>query len=146
MTDGSNNPYYVPRSDREQTEMTRKHIFIINGSPEFLDLIRQLLQDERYNVTSTDFVPRTFDQIAALQPDLLLLDLVIQREAGWTLLERLRAEALTRGIPVIVTSTDFRLLEQAEREQAQYAGNTYLIIPFDLDDLLRAVTGLIGAA
>lgn len=146
MTDGPASSFRAPLSQREQTEMDRKHVFLINGSPEFLELLRQLLQDECYNVTSTNYVPRTFDQIAALQPDLLLIDLVIQRQAGWELLERLRGEALTAGLPVIVTSTDFRLLEHAQQEQVRYAGDTYLIIPFDLDDLLRAVTDLIGAA
>ena len=52
----------------ETTQMARQHIFAVNGSPDFLDLLRELLQDERYNVTTTNFVPATFAQIDALQP------------------------------------------------------------------------------
>ena len=55
----------------EQTQMKRQHIFAVNGAPDFLEIVRQLLQEERFNVTTTNFVPETFDQIAALHPALL---------------------------------------------------------------------------
>ena len=59
----------------QQGQMARKHIFVVNGSAEFLDIMRDLLQEEQYNVTTTNFVPRTFEQIEALRPDLLMIDL-----------------------------------------------------------------------
>ena len=31
----------------------RKHIFVINGAPAFLNLMRDLFQDERFNVGTT---------------------------------------------------------------------------------------------
>jgi CheY-like chemotaxis protein len=67
-----------------------------------------LVQDQRFNVTTTTYVPWTFDQIAALHPDLLIVDLALRRQAGWELLERLQVEGLTRLIPVVVTSTETR--------------------------------------
>ena len=126
--------------------MERKHVFVVNSAPEFLDLVRELLQDEHYNVTTTNFVPRTFDQIEALGPDLLLIDLKVGQRAGWDLLEEIQANAVTKGIPVVVTSTDPRLLERAEAEQSKYGGKVRLVKPFDLDDLLAAVRNLIGGA
>ena len=39
-------------------QMHRQHIFVVNGSADFLDVVRELLQDEHYNVTTTDFVPK----------------------------------------------------------------------------------------
>jgi hypothetical protein len=56
-----------PMEDRSQEQ--RKHIFAINGAPEFLNIVRDLFQDEGYNVTTTNFVPNSFEQIAALAPD-----------------------------------------------------------------------------
>jgi CheY-like chemotaxis protein len=98
--------------------MGRKHIFIVNRDPAFLELLRTLLQDEEdYNVTTTNFVPETFDQIVALEPSLLIIDLSIGEQAGWHLLERLEDEAIARKIPVIVVSTDQRLLNQVKANQ-----------------------------
>ena len=126
--------------------MERKHVFAVNGSPEFLDVIREMFQDESYNVTTTNFVPETLDQVAALQPDLLLIDLVFRSRAGWELLERLRADALTRCIPVIVTSTDRDMLEYAEADRDRFAGNRYLVKPFDIDEIMSTVHEMIGTA
>jgi CheY-like chemotaxis protein len=130
----------------EPQRMERKHIFAVNSAPEFLDLVRDLLQDEQFNVTTTNYVPRTFDQIAALQPDLLLVDLVVGIQAGWDLLERLQFEAITRGIPVVVTSTDPGLLKRAEAERERFGGDRYIVKPLDLDVLLEAISALIGQA
>jgi len=114
--------------------------------PPSLDLIRELLQDEQYNVTTTNYVAKTFDLIACLQPSLLIVDLVIGEVAGWELLGRLQHEAITRGIPVIATSTMQRLLDRAGADQERYGCNQYLVKPFDLDDLIDTIQRLIGPA
>jgi DNA-binding response OmpR family regulator len=130
----------------EHRQSARKHVFAVNGSPAFLGVVRELLQDERYNVTTTNYVPHTFDQIAALAPDLLVVDLAAGHRSGWRLLERLHAAAATRRIPVLVTSTDPHLLAEAEALAARYGGDRFLVKPFGLDVLLEAVRTLIGCA
>ena len=130
--------------DRSQEQ--RKHVFAINGAPEFLNVIRELFQDEGYNVTTTNFVPNSFEQIAALAPDALIVDVVVGQRAGWELLEQLHAEAATSGIPVLIVSTDPRLLERAQEQAARYGKNRYLIKPFSLDDILEQIREMIGEA
>ncbi len=124
----------------------RKHVFVINGAPVFLNLMRDLFQEEAYNVTTTNFVPRSFAQIAALQPDVLIVDIVAGQRDGWILLERLQAEASTSGIPVMIVSTSERLIGKAQEQVARYGGNAYLRMPFDVGELLQAVEDLIGKA
>ena len=133
-------------SESERRQMARRHVFCVNGSSTFLDVVRELLEDERYNVTTTNFVPLTYDQIAALHPDLLIVDVVIGIQAGWDLLERLRDEAGTRGIPVIVTSTSQALLDRAEALAQPNGAKHYLVMPFDIATMLEMVTDLIGPA
>ncbi len=130
--------------DRSQEE--RKHIFAINGSPDFLNVIRDLLQEEDYNVTTTNFVPNSFDQIAALEPDALIVDIAVGKRVGWELLEQLNAEASTTGIPVLVVSTDPNLLERAREQAAQYGSHRYLVKPFGLDEILEHTREMVGAA
>ena len=38
-------------------QMRRQHIFVVNGSAAFLDVVRELLQDEQYNVTTPTSSP-----------------------------------------------------------------------------------------
>jgi CheY-like chemotaxis protein len=130
----------------EQSQMERQHIFVVNGSADFLDLVRELLQEENYNVTTTNFVPKTFDQIAALNPSLLVIDLAVGVRAGWDLLARLGTEASTRGTPIIVVSTDRRMLQAAEASLEGDGPKRYIEKPLDIDDLLGLVEDLIGSA
>ena len=127
-------------------QMRRQHIFVVNGSAAFLDMVRELLQDEQYNVTTTNFVPLTFNQIETARPSLLIIDLIHGERAGWDLLAELRHEAATRDIPVILASTSNQLLEKAETERVIWGGDRYLLKPFSLDELLRAIQELVGAA
>jgi CheY-like chemotaxis protein len=127
-------------------QMGRQHVFVVNGSVEFLEVIRELLQEEQYNVTTTNFVPRTFQQIETAQPSLLVVDLCQGEKAGWDLLAEIRREAATRHLPVILVSTSQRLLTKAQDEQALWGGDRYLLKPFDLETLLQMIQELIGKA
>ncbi|HEX6738546.1 MAG TPA: response regulator [Vicinamibacteria bacterium] len=132
--------------EQERAQMARQHVFVVNGHPDLLELLRVLFQREEYNVTTTNFVPNTFEQIEALQPSVLVVDLAVSQRAGWDLLERLRLGARTRGIPVVLFSTDPRLLERARADPARYGGDAFVGKPFDIDEMLGAVERLIGKA
>jgi CheY-like chemotaxis protein len=130
----------------ELAKMERQHIFIVNSSPDFLDIARDLLQEERYNVTTTNFVPETFAQIEALSPALLVIDLAVGEQAGWDLLERLASGPSVCNIPTIVVSTRPQYLDIVRENRDRFDGQRLLQKPFDLDELLRDVEELIGPA
>lgn len=130
----------------DRSQERRKHVFAINGAPEFLNLLRDLFQDEHFNVTTTNYVPRSFEQIAALQPDALIVDVVVGQSAGWELLEQLHAAAATNGIPVLVMSTSPQLLAKAEEQAARYGTHRYLAKPFDLEAILSEIRAMVGKA
>ncbi len=129
----------------KRVESRPAHVMVIDASRMILGVMRELLEFDRYAVTATTFVPESFAQIEALQPNLLIIDLAIHQHVGWDLLERLALEALTRSIPVIVTSTDPKLLQRAEANQVQYGGQGWIAKPFDVDELLHVVHDLVGA-
>jgi CheY-like chemotaxis protein len=130
----------------ERAQHGRKHIFAINGAAEFLNLIRDLFEGSRYNITTTNFVPNSFAQVVALQPDVVIVDIAVGVQAGWELLERLHQDAATRDIPVVIISTMPWLLERAQAEAERYGFASYLAKPFDLGELETLVDTLIGPA
>jgi CheY-like chemotaxis protein len=132
-------------SRSEARHMASKHVFCVNGAPAFLDVLRLLFQDEHYNVTTTNFVPNTQEMIEALRPNLVLVDLEVGLRAGWELLEALTHSAITAGIPVVITSTDARLLDTAMADPERYGGQAHLVKPLDIDALVATVHELIGA-
>ena len=124
----------------------RPHVFAINSSPAFLNIVRELFQEEGYHVTTTNFAPNSFAQIEALQPDALIVDIAIGQEAGWDLLEQLDADADTAGIPVLIVSTDPRLLVRAAEHAARFGKHRFLAKPLDLDAMVKAIQEMIGDA
>ena len=129
--------------DRRHTP--RKRIFAVNSSPDFLLIIRELLEEEGYAVTTSDFEPNVFTRIVMRQPDALMIDVAAGESAGWDLLRRLHTEPTTTDTPVLVTSTSPALLERAREEAAEYGTNrSFLTKPMDLDELLQAVREMIG--
>ncbi len=128
------------------SQTSRPHVFAINASPAFLNVVRELFQDEGYNVTTSNFAPNSFAQIEALQPGALIIDVAIGQDAGWELLEQLGADADTAGIPALVVSTDPRLLAHAEAQAARYGTHRFLAKPMDLEAMLGAIQEMIGEA
>ncbi len=130
----------------EALQMEYQHVLMVNRDPVLLDLARALLQEERYNVTTTNAVPLTFALIAAARPALLIIDLNLTEQSGWDLLIRLHQEALTAAIPVVVTARDARLLAHAHRYPDLFGAQSYLAIPFSVDALLGHVRARIGGS
>ena len=132
--------------DRESDRMERQHILMVNLNPAYLDFVRVVLHEARYNVTTTNAVPLTFALIKVARPDLIIIDLEITEQSGWDLLVRLHAEAATAAIPVVVTATDDRLLAHAERYPDLFGAQTQLVVPFSAAALREAVAAVVGAA
>ena len=128
----------------DHSQARRPHVFVIDASPDFLTLARDLLEEEGYAVTTTRDRGDAFDQAAAWHPDGILLDLVPGEPEGWELLVRLHADATTATIPVLVLSTSEALLAQAQAQADHLGGNAYFRKPFDLEELLQTLQDLIG--
>ncbi len=126
--------------------MQPRRIVVVNDSPEFLDTVREILADAGYEVTAHHGDDLTADAIAALRPDLVILDLVLRRRslrdqlaAGWDLLVLIRAHPQLSQVPIIVCSADTRQLRQRERELEKIAGTFVLPKPFSIDQLEAVV-------
>lgn len=131
--------------DRRRTP--RKHIAVINSSPDFLLIARDLFAEEGYGVITSVFDSTVFARIAMRQPDALIVDLAVGEPPGWDLLERLYAEAATTDIPVLVTSTSPQLLQQVQDQAERYGSHRYYLVkPVDLDELVTAIREMIGDA
>lgn len=118
--------------------MANKTILIIEDDKDIRDTISYALEQEGYNVISSDNskILKSLDQH---NPDLILLDNWL---TDWTsdangqqLSRQLKADPKTRHIPVILVSAVSNIAEIAEAGQS----DGYLKKPFDLIDLFEVV-------
>lgn len=124
--------------------MVQPCIVIANDDRSYLSMIKQLLDEEGYPEIHCVLGPDAYPLIKREKPDLVLLDINIgQNDAGWRLLDFVRLDPETAGIPVIICSTDPRL----PREKAYWLQTQrcyFLEKPFQINDLLRMLEELIG--
>ena len=106
--------------------------------------MRELFQEEGYNVTTTNFAPQLLRPDRSPQTDALIIDIAIGEQAGWDLLKQLDADADTAGIPALILSTDPRFLARAETHAARYGNHRFLAKPLDLEAMLQAIQEMIG--
>lgn len=123
----------------------RPHVYVINSSQDFLDMIDEVLSDVHLFVTLEQLRPNvevTLQNLRAAQPDLLLLDVVPARSDADRLLAALAGSGDLNEIPVLLASTSARL---AEGLANQYPSLVREILPkpFELDDLYARLHRLV---
>jgi DNA-binding response OmpR family regulator len=121
-------------------------ILVINDTREILDRFRDLLSAEGYAVETLSFTTQQIEAIAALQPHLIILDLVFDHEyVGWQTLQKVRMHRATAAIPVLVCTAELRKAQEMEGFLAE-RGVGVLIKPFDSAALLSQVHRLLTGA
>jgi CheY-like chemotaxis protein len=112
----------------------RRRVIVIDDSPEFLDLIRDVLEAEHEVVTYN--VVRSITEMAASAPDLLLIDLHSGGPAGgltgWEILALARGHPDLRDVPAIVCSADLAALREDRVRLVAYGGVQLIAKPFDV--------------
>jgi CheY-like chemotaxis protein len=119
-----------------------KHITVVNDSPEFLELLVELLSDEGYKVTAIPKHQGAFEQIKSSQPDLVICDLIFENAAhGWALIDMLHLSLETNRIPLLLCSAATQQVREVAPSLAA-KGIRWLEKPFQIDDLLKVIAAI----
>jgi DNA-binding response OmpR family regulator len=118
-----------------------KSILVIEDNHAILDVITLILQSEAYNVTGLSKSADMMLHIEQLKPDLIILDIMLPDGDGRELLKVLRSDTLTDQIPVLMISARYTAQNV---EHGEYKPNGFLAKPFDIDDLLDKIEGILA--
>jgi CheY-like chemotaxis protein len=124
----------------------RTHVVVVNDSPEFLEMMAEVLADEHYPVTVIDGDRKeATDLIRAAVPDALIIDLRLgQRELhGWDVLQEVRRDPKLRELPTLVCTGDLRALGQLEDQLTAMRRVDTLRKPFEIDELYAKLARLV---
>ena len=105
----------------------RPVVLLVDDTPENLSVLGELLQP-LYRVRVANSGARALSVVASdPRPDLILLDVMMQDMDGYEVIQRLRADAATRDIPVIfVTALD---ATEDERKGLELGAADYITKP-----------------
>lgn len=107
----------------------RPKILIIDDEPFNVDYLEQELEDLDYDTVSAANGKEGLLQVAATQPDMILLDIMMPVMDGFEMLEKLKSEPDWRDIPVVIVSAmnDMNSVVRG----IQLGADDYLPKPFD---------------
>ncbi len=117
-------------------------ILVVDDEPVNVALLEDILAENGYTrVHSTTDSQLALETCKILQPDLVLLDLMMPPPDGLTILESLRAEDDANFLPVVVLTAD---TNEQTRQRALEAGATdFLLKPFDQTEVLLRIRNLL---
>lgn len=90
--------------DFSSPDVIASHILVVDDNPSNRDLLTRRLEREGYRVTAVECGVSALAMTAAEDFDLVLLDLIMPDLSGFEVLCRLKAQEITRHIPVIMIS------------------------------------------
>ena len=109
-------------------------VLVIEDDPAAQELLRLHLEGAGYGVVVTASGRQALAWLSEMRPDAVLLDILLPDLDGWEILQRLKSDAATRSIPVMVVSVvDDRQLGLA------LGAIDYLVKPVSRELLLEAI-------
>src|SRR5499426_3512571 len=117
------------------------HVLVVEDEQDVAELLRYNLKKEGYEVTAAPNGADAVKLARDLLPDVVLLDIMIPQLNGWEVCRRLKNDAETRGIPIIMVTG--RVEEGDKVLGFELGADDYVTKPFSPRELVarvRAVT------
>jgi CheY-like chemotaxis protein len=114
-------------------------VLAVDDNDDTLALFRRCLVPNRYRVVTTNSAHTVLHMAREMQPDVIILDLMMPEHDGWDVLQQLVNQPATENIPIMICS----VIKQKELALTLGAA-AYLTKPFTEKTLLTALETLLG--
>ncbi len=119
-----------------------KRVLIADDNPVSRELIREILENDDYEVIEAADGGEALEKVRAHHPDLALLDIQMPVKDGNTVIREIRADPQLSRLPVAALTA---YAMQGDREKALALGfNAYITKPIEINDFRAEVAELLG--
>jgi len=118
--------------------MASVRIVCIEDEPEMIDLVKLILTRESFEVYGADGGENGLQLIAEVEPDLVLLDLMMPGMDGWEVYQQLRNNPATADIPVIIITAKAQSIDKVLGLHIAKV-NDYITKPFGPHELMESI-------
>ncbi len=123
---------------------TEPSVLIVEDDGETRRLLVRLLRENGFRATGTADGRDMWQALAAMEPDLLLLDLMLPVTPGLDLLRELRAQERWAGLPIIVVTARGGVGDRTRG--LELGADDYVAKPFDRRELLARIGAVLRRA
>jgi DNA-binding response OmpR family regulator len=117
-------------------------VLVADDDADIIRLVEINLRLEGFDVVTARDGPAAFAKAVAVQPDLVLLDVLMPGIDGYTICARIRANASLAAVPVIIVTANYG---PAAVEAARRAGaDDFLVKPFHPAALLDKAKAMLS--
>ncbi|MBT3924045.1 MAG: diguanylate cyclase [Nitrospina sp.] len=121
----------------DNDDLSGMKILLVDDIPLNIEILFQTLKARNYQISMANNGAKALELVPNLQPDLILLDIMMPEMDGIETCKRLKADESTRNIPVIFITA------KSETEDIvkgfQVGGVDYITKPFRLEEVLARV-------
>jgi DNA-binding response OmpR family regulator len=121
-----------------------KLILCIEDEQEMIDLIRLILSRRGFDVQGANSGEDGLAIIRKEHPDLVLLDLMMPDMDGWEVYQQMKADDMTKNIPVIVVTARAQSIDKVLGLHIAKVDD-YIAKPFSPQELLNSVDNVLAA-
>ena len=119
-------------------------ILLVEDNEMNRDMLSRRLVRHGFNVIGSVDGVRGVQQAAAMEPDLILMDLGMPLMDGWEALQRLRSSAATHKIPVIALTAHATVSDRDRALQAGFDG--FAAKPVEFQKLLELINDILNSS
>lgn len=116
-------------------------IYIVEDDESIREIEMMALKNSNYMVQAFDRAKTLYEKLEEVIPDLILLDVMLPDEDGYTIVKKLRASSKTSRIPVIMVTA--KTTEMDMVKGLNDGADDYIKKPFSIMELLSRVKALL---
>ncbi len=118
-------------------------ILSIEDDPHMSGLLQLIFERQGYRVVSVKSGEFGLEMLKSLQPDVLLLDLMLPDIDGWDIYRQMKADEELSQIPVVIVSARNRE-QDAEQGYTVVGNDRFVQKPFEVSALIDTVKEVLG--
>jgi len=122
--------------------MANKRILLADDEEDIKTVISMFLRSQGYDVVTAFDGLDTLEKVRTERPDLILLDIMMPVLDGYEVCKRLKEDAATADIPILILSAAAHI--ESVNRGLRAGAKDYIVKPFDPEKLLEKIEHVIG--